>query len=51
MESQMKSEEKVGVSEAQAKNIPKKYREISPIKSISGGKKEVCGEKMAVSER
>ena len=63
MESQMKSEEKVGVSEAQAKNIPKIYREISPIKSkkgknrkmhfaksISGGKKEVCGEKMAVSE-
>ena len=62
MESKMKSEEKVGVSEAQAKNIPKIYREISPIKSKkgktrknvakskSGGKKEVCGEKMAVSE-
>ena len=62
MESQMKSEEKVGVSEAQAKNIPKIYREISPIKSkkgktrrnvtksIIGGKKEVCSEKMAVSE-
>ena len=63
MESKMKSEEKVGVSEAQAKNIPKIYREISPIKSkkgktrknvtksISGGKRtEVCGEKMAVSE-
>ena len=63
MESEMKSEEKVGVSEAQAKNIPKIYREISPIKSKKGktrknvaksipeGKKEeVCGEKMAVSE-
>ena len=59
MESKMKSEEKVGVSEAPAKNIPKIYREISPIKSkkgkarknvpksISGGE---CGEKMAVSE-
>ena len=62
MESKMKSEEKVGVSETQAKNIPKIYREVSPAKSkkgkprknvaksISGGKKEVCGEKMAVSE-
>ena len=62
MESKLKSEEKVGVSEAQAKNVPKIYREISPIKSkkgktkknvansISGGKKEVCAEKMAVSE-
>ena len=62
MESKMKSEEKVGVCEAQAKNTPKIYREISPIKSkkgkarknvtksISGGKKEGCGEKMAVSE-
>ena len=62
MESEMKSEEKVGVSEAQAKNIPKIYREISPIKSkkgktrkmiaksIIGGKKEESGEKMAVSE-
>ena len=61
-ESKMKPEEKVGVSEAQAKNIPKIYREISPIKSkkgktrrnvaksIFGGKKEVCSEKMAVSE-
>ena len=36
MESEMKSEEKVGVSEAQAKNIPKIYREISPIKSKKG---------------
>ena len=36
----------VAVSEAKAKNIPKISREISPIKS----KKEVCGEKMAVSE-
>ena len=62
MESEIKSEEKVGISEAQAKNIPKIYREISPIKSkkgkgrkmiaksISGGKKEESGEKMAVSE-
>ena len=62
LESKMKSEEKAGVSEAQTKNIPKIYREISPIKSkkgktrknvaksIPGGKKEVCGEKMAVSE-
>ena len=63
MESKMKSEEKVVVSEAQAKNIPKIYREISPIKSkkgkarknvaksiISGGKKEESGEKLAVSE-
>ena len=62
MESEMKSEEKVGVSEAQAKNIPKIYREISPIKSkkgktrkmiaksIIGGKKEESGEKMPVSE-
>ena len=52
MESETKSEEKVGVSVAQAKNILKIYREISPItsKSISGGKKEGCGEKMAVSE-
>ena len=41
MEYKMKSKEKVGVSEAQAKNIAK---------SISGGKKEVCGKKMAVSE-
>ena len=31
MESKMKSEENVGVSEAQAKNIPKIYREISPM--------------------
>ena len=46
MESKRKSEEKVGVSEAHAKNVPKIYREISPITS----KKEVCGEKMAVSE-
>ena len=36
MESKMKSEEKVGVSEAQTKNIPKIYREISPIKSKKG---------------
>ena len=56
MESEIKPEEK-------AKNIPLKvYREISPIKSKKGktrknvaksipeGKKEVCGEKMAVSE-
>jgi hypothetical protein len=63
MESKMKSEETEGVSEAQAKNVPKIYREISPIKSkkgkarrnvaksiISGGKKEESGEKMAVSE-
>ena len=62
MESEMKSEEKVGVSEAQAKNVPKIYREISPIKSkkgktrkmvaksIIGGKKEESGEKMAFSE-
>ena len=58
-----KSEEKVGVSEVQAINVPKIYRENSPIKSkkgkarkniaksiISGGKKEESGEKMAVSE-
>ena len=31
VESKMKSEENVGVSEAQAKNIPKIYREISPM--------------------
>ena len=63
MEYKLKSEEKVGVSEAQAKNIPKIYREISPIKSkkgknrikmiaksISGGKKGESGEKLVVSE-
>ena len=62
-ESKIKSEEKVGVSEVQAINVPKIYRENSPIKSkkgkarkniaksiISGGKKEESGEKMAVSE-
>ena len=57
-----KSEEKVGVSEAQYKNVPKIYREISPTKSkkgkgrkmiaksISGCKKEESGEKLAVPE-
>merc|ERR1712166_1138696 len=58
----MKSVEKVAVSETQGENIPKIYREISPIKSkkrkirkmiaksISECKNEESGEKMAVSE-
>ena len=35
-ESKIKSEEKVGVSEVQAINVPKIYRENSPIKSKKG---------------